>query len=639
MYGHVRNSFASARGRGTHLLFLRSTKTMRLCTLLLATALLAALGLAEDGPPANCPGGAACALLKSDRKKAAVTYAKGLRLEHDRHSEEAYDDFQAASQLDPSNTKYAITLANARQNLVYEYLQRGSRELMEKQGIKALADFRTVLQFDPTNEFAQQRLQDAAGNWTPDLAAVPLVVQDSGMLTLAPDAAPHEFHFRGDTKEMLSQVAKAYGISVQFDDSVASRHVWFDIDAVSFSDAMRAASAVTKTFWTPLSEKQVLIAADSVDNHRQFDRMGLRRFSFPAVTNPTELNDIVNALRSIFEIRFVLQSPSSGTIEVRAPQRTLEAATQFLESLDDSRPQVILDIQVYELSSSLAHNIGLHVPNNFNLYNIPAAALAALGGQSLQSIINQIASGGLSAANLGSLSTLLSQLQSGQGIFSQPLATFGGGLTFEGLSLDNVTANLSLNESWARDLRHASLRVAQNNEATFKIGERYPILTASFSSGISGLGGIPGLGAAAASATSALSSIGLAPSFTYEDLGLSLKAKPVVYADSSVALTLDMQLRSLGAVTVNNQPIISNREFKGSVTLMDGEPALVTGEVDRSEQLSLSGIPGLGALPLINKSLVDNNKQDTDNELMVIITPHVVSNPRRQAGLEIWLDK
>jgi len=73
--------------------------------------------------------------------------------------------------------------------------------------------------------------------------------------------------------------------------------------------------------------------------------------------------------------------------------------------------------------------------------------------------------------------------------------------------------------------------------------------------------------------------------------------------------------------------------------LMDGEPALVTGEVDHSEELSLSGIPGLGALPLINKTFVDNNKQDTDNEIMVIITPHVVSSPEHQAGLEIWLDK
>jgi len=615
---------------------------MRLCTLVFAATTLVVTSVAADRPATNCSDAAACAALKSDRKKASAAYANGLRLEHDRHPEDAYNDFRTASQLDPNNADYGVALANERANLVYEYLQRGSRELIEKHEIEALADFRTALQFDPENEFAKQRLQDAVGDWAPDVPAVPLVVQDAGLLTVTPDPGVHEFHFRGDTKDLLTQVAKAYGISVQFDESVVSRHVWFDIDAVGFAEAMRAAGSVSKTFWTPLGDKQIFLATENIDNHRQFDQMGFRKFSFPGVSNPTELNDIVNALRTVFDIRFVLQSPSAETIEVRAPQRTLEAATKFLESLDDSRPQVILDIQVYEISSSLAHDIGLHVPNNFNLYNIPAAALAALGGQSLQSLINQIASGGLSAANLGSLSSLLSQLESGQGIFSQPLATFGGGLTFEGLSLDNVTANLSLNESWAHDLRHASLRVAQNNEATFKIGERYPILTASFSSGLSGLGAALGGAAssAIASATSAVtSSIGFAPSFTYEDLGLSLKAKPVVYADSSVALTLDLELRSLGAQTVNNQPIISNREFKGSVTLMDGEPALVTGEVDHSEELSLSGIPGLGALPLINKTFVDHNKQDTDNEIMVIITPHVVSSPEHQAGLEIWLDK
>ena len=67
-----------------------------------------------------------------------------------------------------------------------------------------------------------------------------------------------------------------------------------------------------------------------------------------------------------------------------------------------------------------------------------------------------------------------------------------------------------------------------------------------------------------------------------------------------------------------------NCEDKGNVTLVDGEPAVVAGSISRNEQLSLNGIPGLGAIPGINKVMVSNNKMDETDELLVVITPHIV---------------
>ena len=118
---------------------------------------------------------------------------------------------------------------------------------------------------------------------------------------------------------------------------------------------------------------------------------------------------------------------------VRAPRNILDAATRLLEGLGDSRPQVMLDVHVYEITNSLTRNMGLQIPNNFQLFNIPVGALAALGGQNIQGLINQlISSGGINQANSQALSGLLAQLQGQQNsIFSQPLATFGGGLTLE----------------------------------------------------------------------------------------------------------------------------------------------------------------------------------------------------------------
>jgi len=101
-------------------------------------------------------------------------------------------------------------------------------------------------------------------------------------------------------------------------------------------------------------------------------------------------------------------------------------------------------------------------------------------------------------------------------------------------------------------------------------------------------------------------------------------------------MDLELQVRSLTGQSNNGVPIISNREYKGSINLKDGEPAVVAGEVSRTDTLSMSGIPGLGAVPLLNQAMVTNTKELDTDELMIVITPHVVSNFNR-ATPEIWL--
>jgi len=592
-------------------------------------------------PPGNA-GTASCTPSKKDLKQAERAFKQGMRLLQDQRDDEALADFTEAVHFSPRNITYVTAEAATQQRVVFRYIQQGNQALLNHQLVEAQADFRNALHLDPQNDFAKQRLNDLlVGDLSGNLSTVAPhpaeVIADSPLIELAPDPALHDFHFRGDSRVLLSQIASAYGVSAIIDDSVVSRHVWFDLGSTDFSTAMTAAGNTTKTFWSPVESKQVIVAADTTDNHRQFDRMAMRTFYFPGTFAPTALNDINNSLRNVFDVRFLSQGQQEGIIVVRAPQHILDAATEYIEELDQARPQVMLDINVYQVSHSLVREIGMHIPNNFNLYNIPAAALVALGGQSIQTLINQLASGGLSSAGAGGLSALLAQLQSGQGIFSQPLATFGGGLSFSGVSLDHLTATLSLNQSSVRDLQHAILRAGDNSDAVFKIGERYPILTASFSTSFSNSAITQLLGSQAGAVTGAGALGTPFPSFNYEDIGLNLKVKPSIFSDSSVALAVELAVRSIGADTVNGIPIISNREYKGSIVLKDGEPAVLAGAVSHTEQLSMNGIPGLGAVPLLNKAMVDNNKTTQDDELLIVITPHVIKDPARRASNEIWM--
>ena len=587
-------------------------------------------------PAVSCgngvPGGVNCIISKKEIKKAQEAYSRGLKLQERRHLEAAFNRFDEASRMVPQNLQFLTAREMAKAQLVFNHIERGNVLLSEDSMGQAASEFRAALNLDPENLFARERLEESTLSYAPLPRLLPRRLTDAGEIHLDPNGDRATFHYSGDVRGLFTQLAAAYGVGVQFDDSVPNRSVRFNLEDVDFFTALRLADQVSKTMWTALNSHQMMIAADTLENHKQFDRMSLQTFVMPPHSTPQEATDVANTLRTIFDLHFVSPGQTSGEIEVRAPGAILEACNTLLEQLGNSRPQIMLDVQVIQISHQLTRSIGVHIPNTFNMYNIPAAALAGVAGQNIQNLINQlIASGGINQAGSTALSGLLAQLGGQQNsIFSQPLATFGGGLTFMGLSLDQFAAALSVNESWSRNLEHVTMRATQGNDATLHLGSRYPILNASYapiynSSQISKVLGnqtyVPPF-----------------PSVSYEDLGLSVKAKPTVHSDHVVSLQLEMQVRSLSGQSANGVPVISNREYKGSINLKDGEPAFVAGEVSRTDTISMSGIPGLGFFPLLNQAMVNNTKQEDDDELMIVITPHVLSDVNRLTP-EIWISE
>jgi len=616
-----------------------SILTVYLLAAVLGVPAFAGSDAAVDIPNISCgngiPGGVNCIATKKSLKEARNAYAHGLKL-HDRgHLEESLAQFSDASRFAPQDLSFASAREVTKAQLVFQHTELGDKFLANAQREQAVAEYRAALMLDPENAFTQQRLEEAMRDPAAASKVVGMALADSAEINLQPKGEKATFHYRGDVRGMFTELGSAYDVKPEFDDSVATKTVRFYVDDVDFVTALTLACRVSKTMWTPLDAHQVFIAADTTDNHKQFDRMSLGTFSVPGVTTPQEVTEMITSLRNICDFQKI-STGQGGRVEVRAPQPMLRACATLLQQLTSERPQVSLDIQIFQINHNFTREIGMHIPNTFNMFNLPvaavAAAAAALGGQNLASLANQlISSGGINQAGSSALSGLLAQLQGQQNsIFSQPLATFGGGLTFSGVSLDHLTTALSLNESWSRSLSHVTLRASQGNEATFHLGERYPILNASYA---------PVFNSSAISAVVGNQSyVPPFPSVSYEDLGLSLKAKPVIHGDAEVTMALELQVRSLTGQSSNGVPVISNQEYKGSIRLRDGESAVVAGEITTNDQLSMSGIPGIAALPGFNQAFTDNNRMKEDDELLIVITPHVVAN-RDHLTDEIWVSE
>jgi general secretion pathway protein D len=576
------------------------------------------------------PGGINCIVSKKDLKLAHDAYAHGLKFQQQRRLEEAYGKFDEASRLDPQEMRFFTAAEIVKSQLVFRHTKLGDDLLANGQTESAAAEFRAALELDPDNDYLQGRLADALPpSYNSSLDNVPQLLEESTEIHLEPRDEQATFHYTGDVRGLFTELGSAFGVAVEFDESVKSKSVRFYVDNVDFFTALHLACLVGKTMWTALSAHQMLIAADSTENHKQFDRMSLATFRVPGAATQQETTSVVTALRNICDLQKV-SSGQNGVMEVRAPQVMLAACTKVIRQLTSNRPQVALDLEIYQIDNNFMREIGMHLPNTFNVYNIPAEALLALGGQSISSLVNQlISSGGINAAGSSALSGLLAQLQGQQNsIFSQPLATFGNGLGFTGVSLDHLTAALSLNESWSRSLSHATLRAQQDNEASFHLGERYPVLNASYAP----IYNSPQISQVLGNQ----SYVPPFPSVSYEDLGLNIKAKPIVHGDGEVSMTLELQVRSLTGQSSNGVPVISNEEYKGSIRLQDGEPAVIAGEISTNDQRAMSGIPIVSQIPGLNWALSDNTRMKEYDELLIILTPHVLAKHGFDTQ-EIWV--
>jgi hypothetical protein len=562
---------------------------------------------------------AACNVSKADLKNAQKDFRRALGLQKVGRTQQAFDAVEAAARLLPNNLEYLTTREVLRQQLVLSHLNSGNQLLLAHNADRATVEFRQALALDPSNEFAQQRLRDALPPTSSNLSHM-IFADSTGELRLKPAPGAHSYHYRGDTRGLFQQIASDFGATAEFDESVTTKPIRFDIDEVGFERAIRLLCAMTKTFWTPLSERRFMVIADSTQNRAQFERMSLRTFYLPDATTAQELNDVLNVLRTLFDIRQITHQPESASIVVRAPRRLLDAATDLLRSVDISRPQVMLDFQVLQVNQSMLQDMGLDLPLQWQAFSLNAAALAALQQPNVRDLINQlISSGGINQANTSSIAALLQQLQNQQNaLFKNPFATFGGGQTRFAVPFPPASVHFSMNSSRVTTIQTMSMRAGHGVDATLKIGDRYPIVNATFAPIFNT--------AAIAQVLQNQTFQAPFPSFSYEDLGLTVKAKPVIHQDD-IILDLTLELKALTGDSLNGVPVISNQSYAGSLSVSDGQTAIVAGRLDRSEMNSISGLPGLTLIPVVNRIVTHSTPQSTEGELLVMITPHIVRKP------------
>ena len=418
-----------------------------------------------------------------------------------------------------------------------------------------------------------------------------------------------------------------FGITTIADDGLNPRNIRINLDNVDWETGSHLLAETSKILLIPLTEHQVLLANDTVENRNRLTAMSLRTFYGQGGSTPQQLTDLVSALRVLFDLRFVTADPDQGAIVVRAPAPTLDAVARLLDDLRDDQPTVMLEIQVFEVSTVLSKDLGISTPDQFTVFNIPSEINMLTSGSGYQQILAALQASGQAITPSAILAALLATGTSSP--LAQPFATFGGGLTLSAVTVAATNMHLNGSDSLARTVDEVLLRSEHGNAATMKVGERYPIVTSEFSATTATSSLLSSLGVNIPSSISGTSIP--TPQFDYEDLGLVLKTTPQIHGNL-ISLDYELTLRSLGATQAEGPPVLNNRESKGSISTGDGKGVVIAGMVDKGETSAINGIPLLSAVPVLGKLFSVETKEKTSDELLIVVTPHVTSE-NRQRGL------
>jgi general secretion pathway protein D len=533
---------------------------------------------------------------------------KGMKAEASEDYEAAYNYYKAAFDKHPDDLKYRVPYERARFLAAATKVRRGQKLREQGKLQDALEQFAKAVEIDPSNDLAQQEVRrtqemmkrQAAGENTTQEAPPPLpedplrerLERAQGPVELAPISNPPiVIKATNDSKAIYETIGKLAGINVLFDPDYTSRRLAVDLQGVTLQQALDIVALESRTFWRPVTPNTIFVAADNTGKRRELEQSVVKTFYLGNVATPTDLQDVVNAIRTILEVQRIQQVPSQNAIVVRGTPDQLALAQKMIDDIDKSKPEVVIDVVVAQVRRDRVRQMGLLPPQN---------ATVALQGSNATTTTPSTTGG-----------TTTTTTSSGSGLNFNDLQHLNS--TNYAISIDPLHAQLLFNDSNSKILENPQIRAADGIKATLKVGDRIPVATGSFGTPL-GIG--TGVGA-----------LGVNTQFQYLDVGVNIDITPHVHPDNEISLKIALEISNqTGTSSIGglSQPIISRRTVDHEIRLRDGEMNLLGGILEDQITNNLSGVPFLGQIPILGRLFSQQDKERHTNEIIFLVIPHIV---------------
>jgi general secretion pathway protein D len=548
---------------------------------------------------------------------------KGDRLLKQAQAAEVKKDWDLAVQLylqavdeDARDTGYLIGLQRSRFQASAVHVERGQNTRAEGKLEEAIGEFQKAILADPSSAIALQELKR-----TQDMLRKP--TQSAEGRTLTPvEQIRRESNQQAESmmgppelkpavrripsikinnqppRVLYESIGKIAGVTTVIDPDglgqVQTRNFNVEMGEATVEQAFDYVALLTHTYWKPISTTSIFIAQDTANKRRDYEDFVVKTFYITNASTTQEFQEISTAVRTITNITRVFTVNPQKALVVRGSADAVALAEKLVHDLDKPKSEVVIDVMIMEANASRTRDLaaslasagaaGLNVPIGFT----PRGATTTTGSDGTAATPNN----SVTLAQLGRLS-------------SSDWSTTLPGVLLQAVLSDNKT----------KILNSPQVRASDGMKVSLKIGDRIPIATGSFQSGVGTVGGAPYA----------------QTQFQFTDVGIKVEITPQVHSADEVTLHVSFEVstvRSYTNVGGVQQPIIGQRTNEADIRLREGEVNILAGLDGMQDSSVVAGIPGLVNIPILGKVFFGSEHTEKDRQqLMIALVPHIVRTP------------
>jgi general secretion pathway protein D len=529
---------------------------------------------------------------------------EGMDLLEAGHSEEGLAKLAEASKADPGNLSYRTALLSNREKIIKNMVANANSE-REREHFDAVQDiYEHVLRIDPDSStarigiavlamdrrhariIAESSAFLKAGNTDEARAALKPVLLENprnaqaivlqrqieeqaakALLTeptlQAQFRKPVTLQFRdANLKMVFEALSRTSGINVLLDKDVRpDLKTSIFVKDVSVEDAIDLILLQSQLEKKIISDNTVFVYPNTPAKLKDYQDLKIRSFH---LTN-ADPKQMMTLLKTLLKTKDILVNEKTNSLVMRDTPEAIRLAEKMIADQDVPDPEVMLEVEVLEVSTTRLSQLGVKWPSSFSL-STPTTA-----------------------TTLGQLRALGSD-----DLLASPLS---------------ATLSLLLQDSNTNLLASPRIRVRNHEKAKIMIGDRVPVITNAVTPVATGLPVVTG-------------------SVQYLDVGMKLEVEPEIHLDNDVSIKINLDVSTIGDSVPNPSGSVAykigTRNASTLLRLRDGETQILAGLINDQDRKNADKVPGLGQLPILGHLFSSHRDDTSKSEIILSITPRIV---------------
>jgi general secretion pathway protein D len=502
-----------------------------------------------------------CAMQSVHKKRAMELYRTG---DYDK----AVEYLEKASKEKPS-AELNLLLFRAKLNSYFHHLSRARtfKDVDKKE--EAIKEYKIALEIFPDNKKLMDEVElylnpekKEKKPFIPTvIPPVTLEVDPRETMSLSLKNTP--------ITQIFKVVGKSCGVNFIFDKDFRDFVYSIEVEKIGFYDALKQLCMVGSAEYRVLDKTSVLIYPSTTFKQRTFGLRGVKVFYL----SNSAADDVKKLLMAVFRDQQILvqEDKNLNTLIIKADYSTLTEIERFILSVDKSKGEVAIDVEILEVTKNYINALGA----SFGDVKSPVATLAA----------------GVVGSDGAVTKTVNLKDIKGTNFF---------------LTIPSAALSFLESDDRSRLIARPNLRGVDGEEIKFMVGDEVPVPQTSFQAGAAGgFSNIP------------------VTTYQYRNVGVDIKLTPFIHNENEVTIKIKLTINSI-AGSQGDFPIFGKRELENIIRLKEGETNIIGGFIKDEFRRGMQGFPALSRLPILGKLFGASGKEIKETDVIFSITPRII---------------